>query len=202
MPGLFITFEGTEGSANHAKSTAGPKIAFRRLPGATLAGTGRTPIGPRIRHRSRQQAESRHDGGSELLLMNASRAHWCGSHSPGTGPGRNRLVRPLYIDNRLSGLRRQLPLPLGEAIIDSRWETPSGSDAIVGRFPETSEIRRLHVKPQCVRRDRFEESDHAFFERVAALPGNCRRRTRRLLTLRASARAEVQADIRRPLEPP
>src|SRR5678816_213058 len=76
MKGLFISFEGNEGSG---KSTQIPLLANRlRSLGhkvRTLREPGGTPIGEELRHtlkHSGQNREMRNE--TELLLMNASRA--------------------------------------------------------------------------------------------------------------------------------
>src|SRR4051794_16434933 len=76
MKGLFITFEGTEGSG---KSTQIPVLA-ERLRGLgrtvrTLREPGGTPIGEEIRHTLKHSnANHAMTAEAELLLMNASRA--------------------------------------------------------------------------------------------------------------------------------
>src|SRR6266545_6899828 len=76
MQGLFITFEGTEGSG---KSTHLPLLAERlRASGRTvriLREPGGTPIGEEIRHTlQHSQRNQAMTAEAELLLMNASRA--------------------------------------------------------------------------------------------------------------------------------
>ena len=76
MKGLFITFEGTEGSG---KSTQIPILAERlRSFGPsvhTLREPGGTPIGEEIRHTLKHsKANEAMTPEAELLLMNASRA--------------------------------------------------------------------------------------------------------------------------------
>src|SRR5258705_3170446 len=76
MNGLFITFEGTEGSG---KSTQISRLA-ERLRGMgrtvrTLREPGGTPIGEEIRHTLKHSAQNQAmHAETELLLMNASRA--------------------------------------------------------------------------------------------------------------------------------
>src|SRR3989442_11266177 len=76
MPGLFITFEGTEGSG---KSTQISLLAERlRGMGFSVRTTrepGGTPIGEEIRHTLKHSADNQAmTAEAELLLMNASRA--------------------------------------------------------------------------------------------------------------------------------
>src|SRR5947199_9311646 len=76
MPGLFITFEGTEGSG---KTTQISLLAERlRALGRTVRTTrepGGTPIGEEIRHTLQHSAQNAAmTPEAELLLINASRA--------------------------------------------------------------------------------------------------------------------------------
>src|SRR6266700_358428 len=76
MPGLFISFEGTEGSG---KSTQVSLLAERvRALGCavrTLREPGGTPIGEEIRHTLKHSTQNQAmKAETELLLMNASRA--------------------------------------------------------------------------------------------------------------------------------
>ena len=82
--GLFITFEGTEGSG---KSTQIPLLVERlRLMGhhvRSLREPGGTPIGEEIRHTLKHSKDNEAmTPEAELLLMNASRArNWSGRSS-------------------------------------------------------------------------------------------------------------------------
>src|SRR2546428_4298076 len=76
MSGLFITFEGTEGSGKSTQVT----LLAERLRGRghivrTLREPGGTPIGEEIRHTLKHSsANQAMTAEAELLLMNASRA--------------------------------------------------------------------------------------------------------------------------------
>jgi len=172
MPGLFITFEGTEGSG---KSTQIALLAERlRATGYTalaLREPGGTPIGEEIRHTLKHSK----DGDAmtpeaELLLMNASRAQLVREViRPALERGEIVLCDRFYDSTTAyQGYGRQLPLPLVKAIIDvAVGDTRPDLTLLLMVSPETSELRRLARQATMpFLRDRFEESDRAFFERV------------------------------------
>src|SRR5215510_12531563 len=76
MPGLFITFEGTEGSGKSTQvSLLAEHLRSMRYSVRTLREPGGTPIGEEIRHTLKHSAANQAmTAEAELLLMIASRA--------------------------------------------------------------------------------------------------------------------------------
>src|SRR5437588_9374237 len=76
MPGLFITFEGTEGSGKTTQiSLLAERLRFLGRHVRTVREPGGTPIGEEIRHTLKHSAANQAmTAEAELLLMNASRA--------------------------------------------------------------------------------------------------------------------------------
>ena len=74
--GLFITFEGNEGSGKSTQvSLLAERLRFRGHSVRTLREPGGTPIGEEIRHTLKHSAANHAmTPEAELLLMNASRA--------------------------------------------------------------------------------------------------------------------------------
>jgi len=209
MPGLFITFEGTEGSGKSTQiSLLAEDLRSAGYPVLTLREPGGTPIGEEIRHTLKHSKQNHAmTAEAELLLMNASRAQLVREViRPALARGEIVLCDRFYDSTTAyQGYGRQLPLPLVKAIIDfAVGDTRPDLTLLLVVSPETSEIRRLarQAKMPFVR-DRFEESDHAFFERVSrGFQEIAAVEPRRLLTLRAERPVlEVQADIRAAVEP-
>src|SRR6266478_6471721 len=74
--GLFISFEGTEGSGKSTQvSLLAEHLRFERYTVRTIREPGGTPIGEEIRHTLKHSADNEAmTAEAELLLMNASRA--------------------------------------------------------------------------------------------------------------------------------
>ena len=173
MNGVFITFEGTEGSG---KSTQIPLLASRlRSLGhkvRTLREPGGTPIGEELRHtlkHSGQNREMRNE--TELLLMNASRAQLV-----------REVIRPALAANEIvlcdrfydstiayQAYGRQLDLQSVRQMIDfAVGQTRPDLTLLLVVSQRMSEERRLARQSTLeFIRDRMEEADRAFFERVA-----------------------------------
>jgi len=172
MKGLFITFEGTEGGGKSTHTS----ILADRLRGLKksvrdLREPGGTPIGEEIRH-TLKHSDQNHamTAEAELLLMNASRAQLV-----------REVIRPALADGEIvlcdrfydsttayQGYGRQLDLAQVKAIIDfAVGETRPHLTLLLDVPLEVSEARRVTrvVSGQPVR-DRMEEADRAFFERV------------------------------------
>jgi dTMP kinase len=173
MHGLFITFEGTEGSG---KST---QIALltRRLAGLghkvrALREPGGTPIGEEIRH-TLKHSDVNHGmtPETELLLMNASRAQLVGEIiRPALSSGYI-VVSDRFYDSTTAyqGYGRKLDLGLvRQAITCAVGETRPDLTLLLAVPVKVSESRRRgRLLPGLENvRDRMEEADRGFFERV------------------------------------
>ena len=186
MNGILITFEGTEGSG---KSTQIQILARRlRALGRTvrvLREPGGTPIGEEIRHTLKHSEANRAmTNEAELLLMNASRAQLVREViRPALAAGEIVLCDRFYDSTTAyQGYARQLDLDRVRAIIDFAIDgTRPARTILLDVPPEVSELRRQSRQtahepaaaagplptPVPVR-DRMEEPDRAFFERVQA----------------------------------
>lgn len=174
MRGLFITFEGTEGCG---KSTQVGLLADRlRSMGCfvrTLREPGGTPIGEEIRHTLKHSHQNHAmTPEAELLLMNASRAQLVREViRPALAAGEIVLCDRFY-DSTIAyqGYGRELDLATVRQIIDlAVGDTRPDLTLLLQVTEEVSEGRRLARQPNLpmeIQRDRFEESDRAFFQRV------------------------------------
>jgi dTMP kinase len=174
MKGLFITFEGTEGSG---KTTQIPLLADRlRALGRTvrlIREPGGTPIGEEIRHTLKHSADNAAmTAEAELLLMNASRAQLVREViRPALAAGEVVLCDRFYDSTTAyQGHGRQLDLKMVEAIIDFAVGDTRPDLTLLLLVPHAvSEQRRLARQTTLsFMRDRMEEADRSFFERVAA----------------------------------
>ncbi|MCX7866285.1 dTMP kinase [Limisphaera sp. VF-2] len=173
MKGLFITFEGTEGSGKTTQVALlaqrlrewGRRVRVVREPGGT-------PIGEEIRHTLKH---SQHNHAmtweTELLLMNASRAQLVREViRPALAAGEIVLC-DRFADSTIAyqGYGRGLDLEMVRRVVEV---------AVGGTWPDLTLL--LHVPPEVSAerlrsrqatlpfvRDRMEEADPAFFERVA-----------------------------------
>ena len=175
MKGCFITFEGTEGCG---KSTQ-IKLLAERLAGLghrvrLLREPGGTPIGEEIRH-TLKHSKNNHamTSEAELLLMNASRAQLVREViRPALEAGEIVLSDRFYDSTTAyQGYGRELDLEKVKAIIDfAVGDTRPDLTLFVHVSPEVSAERlrsRQTTLPLELQRDRFEEADRKFFERVA-----------------------------------
>jgi dTMP kinase len=171
--GIFITFEGTEGGG---KSTQIQILAERlRKAGRTvrvLREPGGTPIGEEIRHLLKHSESNRGmTAEAELLLMNASRAQLVREViRPALEAGEVVLCDRFY-DSTVAyqGYGRQLDLVRVQGIIDLAVGPTRPDLTLLLEVPiEVSETRRLARRAADAQpiRDRLEEEDRAFFERV------------------------------------
>jgi dTMP kinase len=173
MKGRFITFEGTEGCG---KSTQ-IKLLAERLQAMghrvhTLREPGGTPIGEEIRHTLKHSADNAAmTAEAELLLMNASRAQLV-----------REIIRPALVAGEIvlcdrfydstiayQAYGRQLDLETVKAVIAfAVGETKPHLTLLLHVSPEVSAERlRSRQKNLPFVRDRIEEADPAFFQRVA-----------------------------------
>ena len=170
---LFITFEGTEGCG---KSTQ-IKLLAEHLQALghrvrTLREPGGTPIGEEIRH-TLKHSDNNHamTSEAELLLMNASRAQIV-----------REVIRPALADGEIilcdrfydsttayQGFGRELDLEKVKSVIEfAVGETKPDLTFLLHVSQDLSEQRqRERQSTLAFGRDRFEEADRKFFERVA-----------------------------------
>jgi len=175
MKGLFITFEGTEGSG---KSTQIPILADRlRSLGRhvrVLREPGGTPIGEEIRHTLKHsKANDAMTPEAELLLMNASRAQLVREViRPALAAGEIVLSDRFYDSTTAyQGYGRQLDLNMVRSIIDAAVGDTRPDLTLLFLLPyDVAEQRRLARQPSLpmeLQRDRIEEAGKSFFERAA-----------------------------------
>ncbi len=173
MKGLFITFEGNEGSGKTTQilllaerlRKLGHKVRTIREPGGT-------PIGEEVRHTLKHSKQNEAmTAEAELLLMNASRAQLVREViRPALAAGEI-VVSDRFYDSTTAyqGYGRQLDLKMVKAVIDfAVGDTKPDLTLLFVVPPETSEarLRSRQVTLPFVR-DRIEEADHSFFDRVA-----------------------------------
>src|SRR5437879_3443754 len=121
--GLFISFEGTEGSGKSTQvSLLAEHLRFEGHTVRTIREPGGTPIGEEIRHTLKHSAENEAmTWEAELLLMNASRAQLV-----------REVIRPALADGTIvlsdrfydsttayQGYGRQLDLEMVKTIVDA-----------------------------------------------------------------------------------
>ena len=175
MKGLLITFEGMEGSG---KSTQISMLAehLRSLGHSvrTLREPGGTPIGEEIRHTLKHSKNNTAmTPEAELLLMNASRAQLVREViRPALAKGEIVLCDRYYDSTTAyQGYGRQLDLSIVKVAIEvAVGETRPDLTLLLVVPREVSEQRRIARQPTLplhLQRDRMEEVDHSFSERVA-----------------------------------
>ncbi|HWY29246.1 MAG TPA: dTMP kinase [Candidatus Acidoferrum sp.] len=171
--GLFITFEGTEGCGKSTQSgilterlrALGYQVRNLREPGGT-------PIGEEIRHTLKHSHQNHAmTAEAELLLMNASRAQLVREIiRPALAAGEI-VVCDRFYDSSIAyqGYGRQLDLPQVKAIIEfAVGETKPDLTLLLTVSGKTSgqRLRSRQAATPAVR-DRIEEADQDFFDRVA-----------------------------------
>ena len=174
MPkGLFITFEGTEGCG---KSTQIELLAERlRALGhrvRVLREPGGTPIGEEIRHtlkHSKVNVTMTYE--TELLMMNASRAQLVRETiRPALAVGEI-VVCDRFYDSTTAyqGYGRGLDLGLVKSVIDFAIGDTRPDLTLLLHVPPEVSAERLQSRQSTLPfvRDRIEEGDRYFFERVA-----------------------------------
>jgi dTMP kinase len=176
--GLFITFEGTEGSG---KSTQIERVAQRLQENGRVVKVVREPggtsIGEEIRHTLKHSQGNRSmTPEAELLLINASRAQLVREIiEPALDQGVV-VVCDRFSDSSIAyqGYGRGLDLETVRRIIGFATGMRRPDLTLLLAIPlELSETRRAERGPGLPTdqaalplRDRFEEADRAFFERV------------------------------------
>lgn len=179
MTGLFITFEGTEGGGKSTQiqllakrlREAGRRVRVLREPGGT-------PIGEEIRHTlQHSEANRAMTSEAELLLMNASRAQLVREViRPALDAGEVVLCDRFHDSTTAyQGYGRQLDLDVVRRVIDFAVGVTRPHLTLLLQVPvAVSEERRRFRNaqaagvgsPMVTQRDRMEEADRAFFERV------------------------------------
>ena len=175
MKGLFITFEGTEGSGKTTQiSLLAERLRSMGYSVRTLREPGGTPIGEEIRHTLKHSpANHAMTAEAELLLMNASRAQLVREViRPALAAGEIVLCDRFYDSTTAyQGYGRQLDLRMVKNIIDVAVGDTRPDLTLLFVVPhEVSEARRLARQPTLplpFKRDRMEEADRGFFTRVA-----------------------------------
>ena len=171
--GRFISFEGTEGSG---KSTQIKLLAERlKALGHTvrvLREPGGTPIGEEIRHTLKHSTQNHAmTPEAELLLMNASRAQLVREIiRPALEAGEIVLCDRFY-DSTIAyqGYGRELDLEKIKLVIDFAVGPTRPHLTLFLYVPQDVSEERLRSRQTNLPfiRDRFEEADRKFFERVA-----------------------------------
>jgi dTMP kinase len=173
MKGLFITFEGTEGSG---KSTQISLLADRlRSLGRfvrTLREPGGTPIGEEIRHTLKHSLQNQAmQAETELLLMNASRAQLAREViRPALEAGEIVLCDRFYDSTTAyQGYGRQLDLRTVESVVNFAVGKTRPNLTLLLVVPPQVSQERLSARQSTLpfMRDRIEEADRSFFDRVA-----------------------------------
>jgi dTMP kinase len=190
--GLFITFEGTEGCGKSTQiallADRLNKLNYRDL--LVLREPGGTPIGEEIRHTLKHSQQNHAmTAEAELLLMNASRAQLVREIiRPALADGKIILCDRFY-DSTIAyqGYGRELDLPSVKSMVDfAIGDTRPNLTLLLSVSVEVSEARRTARRETMLfdmpapdkkvplklpfsepLRDRMEEADRDFFERVA-----------------------------------
>ncbi len=190
MKGLFITFEGTEGSGKSTQiAVLAEKLSALGLTVRRLREPGGTPIGEEIRH-TLKHSDANHamTSEAELLLMNASRAQlvreiirpmlatgqvilcdrFFDSTTAYQGYGRELDLKKVaeVIDFAVGETRPDLTLLLHVpiAVSEARRQT---RQAMLLDVPQKKNRKQVATLPFAeTLRDRMEEADRTFFERV------------------------------------
>jgi len=171
--GLFITFEGTEGCGKSTQikllaehlTALGHRVRLLREPGGT-------PIGEEIRH-TLKHSENNHamTAEAELLLMNASRAQIVREViRPALAAGEIILCDRFYDSTTAyQGYGRELDLEKVKAIIEFAVGETKPDVTLFLHVPAEVSAERLRSRQATLPfvRDRIEEADRKFFERVA-----------------------------------
>jgi len=172
MAGLFISFEGTEGSGKSTQvSLLAEYLRFEGYTVRTIREPGGTPIGEEIRHTLKHSADNEAmTSETELLLMNASRAQLVREViGPALANGEIVICDRFY-DSTLAyqGYGRQLDLNMVKAIIDVAVGDTRPDITLLFVVPHEVSAERLLKRQSTLpfMRDRIEEADRSFFERV------------------------------------
>jgi dTMP kinase len=173
MKGLFITFEGTEGCGKSTQAILlqdrlrewGHHVRLFREPGGT-------PIGEEIRHTLKHShANAAMTPEAELLLMNASRAQLVREQiRPALARGEIIICDRFYDSTTAyQGFGRQLDRETVRRIIEVAVGDTRPEVTLLLDIPPEVSAERLRSRQATMPfvRDRLEEGDREFFERVA-----------------------------------
>lgn len=173
MKGLFISFEGTEGCGKSTQikllaerlTALGYRVRLLREPGGT-------PIGEEIRHTLKSSPNNAAmTAEAELLLMNASRAQLVREIiRPALAAGEIILSDRFYDSTTAyQGYGRELDLEKVKAVIEFAVGETKPDLTLFLHVPAEVSAERLRSRQstQPIVRDRIEEADRKFFERVA-----------------------------------
>lgn len=173
MKGLFITFEGGEGCGKSTQVTllagrlhsVGRVVHVRREPGGT-------PIGEELRQTLKHsKANDAMTPEAELLLMNASRAQLVHEFiRPALTRGEVVICDRFYDSTTAyQGYGRKLDLPTVKTVIDLAVGDTRPDLTLWLVVPPEISAERLRSRQATLPfiRDRIEEADREFFERVA-----------------------------------
>lgn len=173
MKGRFITFEGTEGSGKSTQiSLLNERLRERGLKVRLIREPGGTPIGEEIRHTLKHSKDNHAmTAETELLLMNASRAQLVRETiRPALAAGEIVLSDRFYDSTTAyQGYGRQLDLKMVKQIIDAAVGDTRPDLTLLLQVPLAVKEARLASRQSTLPfvRDRIEEADKNFFERVA-----------------------------------
>jgi dTMP kinase len=173
VKGLFITFEGTEGAGKSTQigiladnlRAHGHRVRMLREPGGT-------PIGEEIRHTLKHSQQNHAmTPEAELLLMNASRAQLVREIiRPALAAGEIVVCDRFYDSSTAyQGHGRQLDLEKVKTVIEFAVGETKPDLTLFLHVPAEISADRLRSRQTNLPfvRDRIEEADHKFFERVA-----------------------------------
>ncbi|MFM2083081.1 MAG: hypothetical protein RL380_1772 [Verrucomicrobiota bacterium] len=174
MSGRFISFEGSEGSGKSTQivrlagrlGELGHKVRVVREPGGT-------PVSEEIRHLLKHHhANHNMTAEAELLLMNASRAQLVREIiRPGLAAGEI-ILADRYYDSTTAyqGYGRGLPMDFVKSVVDFAVGDTRPQLTLFLKVSAAARAERLASRQATLPfvRDRIEEADREFFERVAA----------------------------------
>ncbi len=173
MKGVFITFEGTEGCGKSTQvrllaerlTALGHRVRTPREPGGT-------PVGEEIRHTLKHSPNNHAmTAEAELLLMNASRAQLVREVIRPALEAGEIVVCDRFYDSTTAyqGHGRQLNLEAVRAIIEFAVGGTKPDLTLFLQVPPEVSAARLQSRQSALPpvRDRIEEADQDFFERVA-----------------------------------
>ena len=171
--GVFISFEGTEGGGKSTQiSILAERLRFLGYSVRTIREPGGTPIGEEIRHTLKHSMDNQAmTWETELLLMNASRAQLVREViRPALAAG-NIVLSDRFYDSTIAyqGYGRGLDLGMVKAVIDVAVGNTRPDLTILFQVPAEVSAERLLKRQSTLpfMRDRIEEADHSFFDRVA-----------------------------------